>query len=422
MKFDSISPKQAEIFKFGAEDYDALICDGAVRSGKTIMMVISFIIWGMEKFNGCNFGICGKTVRSAERNIIMPLMQITSMTKKYNIVYTRSLSLVTISHKGKTNYFYIFGGKDESSYTLIQGITLCGVLFDEVALMPRSFVDQAISRTLSVDNSKLWFNCNPDNPKHWFYLEWVLEPQKHNAKHLHFLMDDNPSLSQKALARAKASFTGVFYDRYILGKWENTEGLIYQLFANDNERFIIDTPPPIAFCNIGVDFGGNKSAQAFQCTGFLPNLRGVVTLDEYYTKRPVDPAELERDFVAFVKKQQAKYKVMEIFCDSAEQVLIRGLRNALIKEHIGIPVVNSIKGEIIDRIRFYNMLFSTDRYKIMRNCKETISAFSESCWNPKSLKDERLDDGTNNQDTIDAAEYSTERYQKQMIDLMMFGK
>lgn len=237
MRFDSISPKQAEIFLFPHENYDALICDGAVRSGKTIMMTTSFVEWAMNEFDGCNFGICGKTVRAAERNIIMPLLSLRSVTKKYNITYARSMSLMTIKRRGRVNYFYVFGGKDESSYMLIQGITLAGVFFDEVALMPESFVDQAIARTLSIAKAKLWFNCNPDNPMHWFYTEWVgTEEQlkKHNAKHIHFLMDDNPGLSEEAKARAKASFAGVFYDRYILGKWVMAEGLIYPMFSDEN--------------------------------------------------------------------------------------------------------------------------------------------------------------------------------------------
>ena len=174
MRFDSISPKQAEIFKFAASNYDAIICDGAVRSGKTVMMSVAFVVWAMGEFDGCLFGICGKSVRSAERNILFPLQQLVSLKKRYTLRYTRTLNLLTITDpKGKENYFYFYGGKDESSYTLIQGITLHGVLFDEVALMPESFVSQAISRTLSVDNSKLWFNCNPESPAHWFYKEWV---------------------------------------------------------------------------------------------------------------------------------------------------------------------------------------------------------------------------------------------------------
>lgn len=420
MRFDTISPKQAEIFKFMAEPQDALICDGAVRSGKTIMMTIAFIEWAMAKFDGMSFGICGKTVRSAERNIIAPLMGIGSVRKKYAVKYSRSISLMTVTKGDRTNHFYVFGGKDESSYMLIQGITLAGVLFDEVALMPRTFVDQAIARTLSIDNAKLWFNCNPENPNHWFYKEWVCKPDEHNAKHLHFLMDDNPSLTAKALEKAKASFTGVFYDRYVRGLWVAAEGVIYRQFADNPERYIIDTPPQIAFANIGVDFGGNNSAHAFTCTGLLPNMRGVVTLDEYHSKEALDPAELENKFVSFVRRQLEHYNVVEIYADSAEQVLIRGFRNALARAGIGVPVRNAIKGAIVDRIRLFTSLIGADRYKVMRNCEKTVEALSGALWNAKKLNDERLDDGTTNIDSLDAMEYSVEKYQKQLMTAMLF--
>lgn len=188
MRFDTISPKQAEIFRFPHEDYDALICDGAVRSGKSSMMMISYVMWAMERFDGHNFGICGKTVQSVERNLIAPFQAVRSVAQKYRIKYLRSRSLMMVEYLDKVNFFYVFGGKDESSYALIQGITLAGILFDEVALMPRSFVEQGISRTLSIDDALLWFNCNPEHPEHWFHTEWILQPEKHRAKHLHFLM------------------------------------------------------------------------------------------------------------------------------------------------------------------------------------------------------------------------------------------
>jgi PBSX family phage terminase large subunit len=234
MRFESVSQKQAEIFQFPHESYDALICDGAIRSGKTIMMIASFLEWAMHEFDGCSFGICGKTVRAAERNIIMPLQALRSITRKYNIAYYRSLSLMAVSRGRRKNYFYIFGGKDESSYMLIQGITLAGVLFDEVALMPESFVEQAIARTVSIRAAKLWFNCNPESPLHWFYTEWVLQTEKHNAKRIHFLMDDNPGLAEEDKAKAKANFYGVFYQRYVLGEWVMAEGRIYPMFTEEN--------------------------------------------------------------------------------------------------------------------------------------------------------------------------------------------
>lgn len=230
MTFETLSDKQKKVFTWWQGSEKALICDGAVRSGKTICMITSYILWAMHNFNYCNFGICGKTVASAERNIIRPLQTIIDITHYFKLSYNRSSHLLTIKGNGKENYFFVFGGKDESSYALLQGITLSGIFLDEVALMPESFVNQAIARTLSEKQSRYWFNCNPESPAHWFYNQWILDAENKNALHLHFLMSDNPTLDEKQLQEAEKQFTGVFYQRYIKGEWVLAEGLIYPMY------------------------------------------------------------------------------------------------------------------------------------------------------------------------------------------------
>lgn len=225
----SFSPKQKQILTFPYEsDYDALICDGAVRSGKTSIMSLSFVLWMMAEFNHCSFAFCGKSVGAVERNIVQPLLSVRYLQQQFQITYNRSGHVLTVQRGSKVNMVYLFGGKDESSYMLIQGITLAGVLLDEVALMPRSFVEQALARC-SVTGAKFWFNCNPENPEHWFRKEWILQAQKHRALHLHFLMDDNPSLDERTRERYRSMYSGVFYERYILGRWVMAEGLIYDM-------------------------------------------------------------------------------------------------------------------------------------------------------------------------------------------------
>ncbi len=153
------------------KDKDGIIADGAVRSGKTVSMAASFMLWAMNNFNECDFAICGKTVGSLSRNVLGTLRQ-QAISLGYGFEERRTDNLIVISSSERTNYFYTFGGKDESSQDLIQGMTAAGVLFDEVALMPRSFVEQAIARC-SVEGSKFWFNCNPGAPLHWFNVEWI---------------------------------------------------------------------------------------------------------------------------------------------------------------------------------------------------------------------------------------------------------
>lgn len=221
--------KQKKIMAFPYTSYDALICDGAVRSGKTSVMSLSFFRWAMLTFTGQAFAFCGKSVGAVERNIVTPLLAVKWVRTRFSVQYNRGDHVVIARDGDRENRFYLFGGKDESSYMLIQGVTLAGVLLDEVALMPRSFVEQALARC-SIKGSKLWFNCNPENPQHWFRQEWILQPEKHNALHLHFLMDDNPSLDEATKARYKSMYSGLFYERYILGRWVMSEGLIYDMF------------------------------------------------------------------------------------------------------------------------------------------------------------------------------------------------
>ena len=250
----SFSPKQKQILTFPYEsDYDALICDGAVRSGKTSIMSLSFVLWMMAEFDRCSFAFCGKSVGAVERNIVQPLLSIRYLQQQFQITYNRSGHVLKVQRGSRMNMVYLFGGKDESSYMLIQGITLAGVLLDEVALMPRSFVEQALARC-SVTGAKFWFNCNPENPEHWFRKEWILQAKKHRALHLHFLMDDNPSLDERTRERYRNIYSGVFYQRYILGLWVVAEGLIYTMF-NKDFHVVPSVPRPYEKYVMSCDYG-----------------------------------------------------------------------------------------------------------------------------------------------------------------------
>ena len=211
--------------------YEALVCDGAVRSGKTLAMGMGFFLWAMLSFDKQRFGICGKTIQSLRRNVlaeILPRLSGLGMVWREK----RSENLLIVTFHGHENRFYIFGGRDESSASLIQGITFAGILMDEVALMPQSFVEQACARC-SVAGSRLWFNCNPAGPTHWFYKAWIAEAEKRNCLRLAFTMEDNPSLSPRIRARYERLYTGVFYRRFVLGQWVQAEGRVYDFFEAD---------------------------------------------------------------------------------------------------------------------------------------------------------------------------------------------
>ena len=194
IKFSPFSKKQKKVLTWWlpnspVSDKDGIIADGAIRSGKTISMSLSYSIWAMSNFNGQSFGMCGKTIGSFRRNVLFWL-KLMLKSRGYKVEDKRADNLMVVSKGDITNYFYIFGGKDERSQDLIQGITLAGCFFDEVALMPESFVNQATGRC-SVDGSKFWFNCNPDGPYHWFKTNWIDKQEEKNILYLHFTMDDN---------------------------------------------------------------------------------------------------------------------------------------------------------------------------------------------------------------------------------------
>ncbi len=236
MSFANFSPKQRRVLKWwmpgGADTaYEAIVCDGAVRSGKTMAMGLSFFIWASTCFDGQRFGVCGKTIGSLRRNVLSEILpKLGAMGAVWK--EKRTENLITIRFLGHENQFYTFGGRDESSASLIQGITFAGVLLDEVALMPRSFVEQACARC-SVAGSRLWFNCNPAGPEHWFYKSWILEAEKRNCLRLHFTMEDNPSLTKAIRQRYEKLYSGVFYRRFVLGQWVQAEGRVYDFFEAD---------------------------------------------------------------------------------------------------------------------------------------------------------------------------------------------
>lgn len=433
-QFQPFSTKQVQVLTWWndlspVKDKDMLIADGSVRAGKTVVMSISFIMWSMETFDEENFALCGKTIGSLRRNVVKPLKRMLK-GRGYKCHDRRSENILTISKNGKNNDYYLFGGKDESSQDLIQGITLAGILFDEVALMPQSFVNQATARC-SVEGAKMWFNCNPDGPYHWFKLEYLDKLEEKNAIHIHFTMDDNLSLSEHVKDRYKKMYSGIFYERYILGLWKLAEGLIYKKFANDindKKEYLFEKEiTNLQEINIGFDFGGNKSGHSFVATGITRGYKKLIALSserwlEGDNCNNVGPDELGKLFVEFVKKVQKNYGQIEyIYCDSAEQVLIRGIRAALEKARIYVDVRNARKSEITDRINCLLMLIGQQRFSITNDCESLIKALCTAVWNPKELtKDERLDDGTSDIDTLDALEYSFEKSMRDLIEATQY--
>ncbi|MBS6715378.1 MAG: PBSX family phage terminase large subunit [Dialister sp.] len=372
---DTVSEKQNMIMEFPYMGYDALICDGAVRSGKTSIMTVSFFMWAMNNFSNCAFAFCGKSVGAVERNIIQPFLGIRK--KRFFAQYNRG-EHVLIGRKGRQeNRFYLFGGRDESSYTLIQGITLAGVMLDEVALMPRSFVEQALARC-SVRGAKLWFNCNPENPQHWFRQEWILQPEKHKALHLHFLMDDNPGLDEETKERYRSMYSGVFYERYVLGRWVMSEGLIYDMFDPTANTYREDIPSLPYACQryIACDYGTTNPCVFLDIYDDGEHIRvdREYRWDSRKERRQKTDQEYADDFLVFMGDVPAT-----VLVDPSAASFIVALRQR------GV-YVREANNDVLDGIRKTGVLLNRREILIHERCSGLIDEMGTYLWDDKAAK------------------------------------
>ena len=368
-----ISDKQRKIMAFPFTKYDALICDGAIRSGKTVFMMLAFIDDAMRRYNGQRFGICGKTVDSTVKNIIAPYLSLTYAKNKYRLQWKRTDKVLIVSNGERENVFEVFGGKDESSFMLIQGRTLAGVLLDEVALQPRSFVEQALARC-SVTGSKLWFNCNPDSPQHWFYTEWIQQAKSRNALHLHFSLEDNPALDESIIQRYKSLYTGVFYQRYILGEWVLAEGLVYQ-FGEEN---ITDEQPRGAEYYISVDYG---TLNPFSAGLWSVNGSKAVRIQEYYYDGRKQQKQLtDEEYCDEIEKLAKDRDIVKVIVDPSAASFITALKRRGFR-------VQAADNSVLDGIRRVAVYLREGNIKIHRSCVDAIREFGLYRWDDKQTED-----------------------------------
>ena len=370
------------------KDCDAIICDGAVRSGKTLCMSISFILWSLSAFNGRDFAICGKTVRGVRRNVVSPLLA-TLRELGFGVQEKLSANLIELEYGGVRNRYYLFGGRDESSAALIQGITLAGVLFDEVALMPRSFVEQAIARC-SLNGSKFWFNCNPEHPGHWFYREWILKCKEKNALYLHFKMEDNPSLSKKMLERYKSLYSGAFYRRFVEGEWVAAQGAVYPFMTD--EMFC-----EVPWCEfedyaVSVDYGTVNPA-SFGLWGLLGGV--WYRIDEYYFDSRKE---------GFQRTDEEHYRELERLCDGKQISAVTVDPSAasfieVIRRHGKFSVIPA-RNNVLDGIRQCAAALKEKRIVICRNCADSVREFSLYRWNENSTNDVPIKENDHAMDDI----------------------
>lgn len=384
-----ISQKQLKILAFPYSDYDAIICDGAVRSGKTSIMTWAFIRWAMENYSHQRFGICGKTVGSATENIIKPFMAMTYAKELYIMRWQRSDKILEISRGPVKNWFEVFGGKDESSYMLIQGRTLAGVLLDEVVLMPESFVNQALARC-SVSGAKLWFSCNPGNPDHWFHEKWIERSDERNALYLHFTMEDNPSLDQKTLDRYKSQYEGVFYERYVLGRWVPAEGLVYPNFDNvvptvarDYDRYAVS-----------MDYG-IQNPTAMLLWGRCDNVWYQIA-EYYHSGRETNEQKTDQQYYEQLEKLCGDLPIKYLIIDPSATSFI-----ALCEQKKRFRVWRA-NNAVLDGIQHTASCLAQRKILINDCCKRTIQEYGLYSWDDSAGEDRPIKE---NDHAMDATRY-----------------
>nr|DAJ00789.1 MAG TPA: large terminase [Caudoviricetes sp.] len=380
-----LSPKQRQVMLWWQKNYDAIICDGAVRSGKTFCMGVAFLLWAMTCFHGRQFALCGKTIGALRRNLLydaLPEVERVGVRCEER----RSENSFTLRWGGRSNRFLLFGGQDEGSAALIQGVTLAGLLLDEAALMPRSFVEQACARC-SVPGSKLWFNCNPEGPEHWFYREWILKAEERRALYLHFTMEDNPGLDEAVRERYQRLYSGIFYRRFVLGEWVTAEGRVYDFF--DRRRDAAPVPPGrMEAWRVSVDYGTVNPTSM----GLWGRRNGVWyrVKEFYYDSRREGRQKTDAEYVRDLRTLCGGKRVERVIVDPSAASFLAALRQA------GFPV-KAADNRVLDGIRVTAGMLREGKIILCEPCEDCLREMGLYCWEsgkevPRKENDHAMDD------------------------------
>lgn len=384
MQYAPLSPKQAAaMLWWGMPDfakYEGIIADGSIRSGKTVSMVTGFIIWSMSTFKHQALIIAGKTVESLRRNVVTNLRD--WLPDNFNITENRSENKVVITDNyGHKNTYYVFGGRDESSYQTVQGLTAAGALLDEVALMPRSFVDQCIARC-SVPGSKIWMNCNPASPESYIYKEFVCKAEERKFLHIHFTLSDNKALSPEIIDRYNRMYTGVFYRRYILGEWCVADGLVYAGWSREMalSADITDNLPPGGEYWIAVDYGTHNPFAALLF--YVYDTRAWIVGEYYHSGRDTGQEQTPEEYYTHLVTLAGKREIEGIICDPAASEFI-----VTVQRHNHFSIIKA-NNSVVEGIRFVQQLFKNNCLLISEKCENLIRELGIYSWNEKATKDE----------------------------------
>lgn len=348
-------------------DKDAIVCDGAVRSGKTLCLGLSFFLWSMSRFRGQQFALCGKTTESVRRNLLPSVLPVLGALG-FQWEEQRSRNRMVVRHGGVENTYFLFGGMDEGSAALIQGITLAGVLLDEVALMPRSFVEQACARC-SVTGAKFWFSCNPEGPGHWFYREWICKAEERQMLHLRFRMEDNPTLSQETRQRYARTFQGAFYRRFVLGEWTAADGVVYDFF---DASFVRPAPQGEAErWIISCDYG-TVNPTSMGLWGKFGSAWYRVK-EYYYDARLARRQQTDQEYARRLAELAGGREIEAVIVDPSAASFLEALR----REGWNVRKADN---EVLSGIRRTADALKREEIVICEACEDAIREFGSYCW------------------------------------------
>ena len=405
--------------------------EGAVRSGKTIDHCIVAAAY-LEKCPDTYHLISGSSAANAKMNVgvcngygLEALFRGRCRWGKF-----RDNDCLYINTQTGTKVCIFVGGGLASSYKKILGNSYGLWLATEINThydaeeSEQSFVKVAFARQIAAKRPMTLWDLNPSAPQHPIYSQYIdryrVTGLPGGYTYQHFTIEDNASISQaqKDALIVQYNPDSIWYKRDILGQRVVAEGLIYRSFADEPKNYQLDKPLNFVSFTVGVDFGGNGSATTFVLVGMTPGLREVCALMSERITEEIDPEQLNAKFRAFVERCHAVYKRgFIVYADSAEQVLIRGLRRTVETYRLPCEVRNAMKKPILDRIRLLSKLIAQKRFFWSTEAVTVKNAISTALWDKKKV-DTRLDDGTSDIDTMDALEYAIEPF---MTDLSRYS-
>ena len=414
-----ISDKQKEFIRDAKHRINLKI--GARRCGKTYLDDLYVIPKRIIERKGKDglYAIFGVSKGTIERNVLQPMREIYG---KDLIGFINSQNVAKLFGEE----VYCLGCERASQVSKIQGTSIKYAYGDEIAKWSQG-VFMMILASLDKNYSCLDGALNPESKTHWLKKEFLdnIDKKKLDIYTQYYTIFDNPFLSKDFVDNLCKEYEGtVFYNRLILGQWCNAEGLIFRQIADDKERFITDKPLETGIISIGIDWGGNGSKHSITATRIRRDFRILQTLkSDVKIATGTDTKEVMSWIIKFIKEILVTYGNIEcIWCDSAEQVLNNTLRTELKLNNLHIPVKDSIKTEISDRIEMYNILLNTDRISFLKNKTNTIvEALQTALYDEDAPKDVWIDDGkTSDIDSLDSFNYSFEYWFKQLATTSIY--